>query len=77
MEKKFINLSEASQRTGLSRSFLYKLTSGRHIAHFKPSGKILFFDINDLDAWVSRNRVAPSNEIDQRANEYLLNKKMG
>ena len=76
MNKRFISLNEASQRTGLSRSYLYKLTSSKLITFFKPTGKLIFFDVDDLDAWLSRNRIAPSDEIKQKADEYLLNQKM-
>jgi len=76
MNKKFISVNEASTYTGLSKSYLYKLTSSRSIAFFKPAGKLVFFDIDDLDSWISKNRIAPSAEVNEKADEYLLNQKM-
>lgn len=34
---------------GVSRSFLYKLTMGRKIPHYKPNGKMIYFDLKDVE----------------------------
>ena len=40
--KKVLTFDEACDYTGLSRSYLYKLTSSGVIPHSKPNGKIIY-----------------------------------
>ena len=42
-QKKVLNLDEACDYTGMSRSYLYKLTSNGAIPHSKPGGKLIYF----------------------------------
>ena len=42
---------------GLSRSQLYKLAKNGHIPHYRPSGKLLYFNKQELDEWLCRNQV--------------------
>jgi excisionase family DNA binding protein len=53
------SLSEAAAYLNISRSYLYKLTASANIPHFKPQGKLIYFDKQDLDAWLRQNRVQP------------------
>jgi hypothetical protein len=54
---------------------LYKLTSTKHIPHFCPQGKKLYFKREELDTWLQRNRKAAKNEIDQMAIDYVIRNK--
>lgn len=63
--KEILNLDEASTHLQVSRSYLYKLTSAKEITHYKPSGKLIFFKKNDLDAWLLRNRESSFMEISE------------
>jgi excisionase family DNA binding protein len=69
--KAVLNFEEAVKYTGLSKSFLYKLTSNGEIACSKPSGKLLFFKRLDLDLFMLKNRKATSDEVEMKANTYL------
>lgn len=40
--KNVLSFEEASRFLNLSKSYLYKLTSGNLIPHYKPQGKTLF-----------------------------------
>ena len=42
-QKTVLSFSETAEYTGLSKSYLYKLTSGGVIPHYKPTGKMLYF----------------------------------
>lgn len=66
-EEKPLSLPEAADFLGISRSTLYKFTSSGEIAHFKPSGKKIFFEKSDLLAWLHRNRRSSEAEIEQQA----------
>lgn len=72
--KRILTFNEAAEFTGISRSYLYKLTSTQRIPHFKPTGKIIFFDREELEAWLSQNRVSTIAEIEGKAQAYCMRK---
>lgn len=55
---------------GISKSYLYKLTMRQQIPHYKPMGKMCYFNRAELEQWLQGNRVATSSEISQRAQAY-------
>ena len=55
-DKKTLTLDEGCKYTGYSKSYMYKLTSGQIIPHLKR-GKKVFFDKDELDAWLRYNKV--------------------
>lgn len=73
--KKVLTLGEAAQFTGLSKSYLYKLTSQQRIPHFKPTGKLVYFDREELEAWLAQNRVQTVHEIEDQAQGYCMGRK--
>ena len=40
--KEVLTFDETCDYTGISRSYLYKLTANRQIPHSKPNGKMIF-----------------------------------
>ena len=54
--KEIMTISECATYTGLSTSYLYKLTSKKEIPFFKPMGKRVYFKRSELDQWLLRNR---------------------
>ncbi|MDR2814879.1 MAG: helix-turn-helix domain-containing protein [Prevotellaceae bacterium] len=68
--KEILTFAEAAVYTGLSKSYLYKLTSEQRIPHYKPNGKMVYFDLNELMAWLRQNRVATLDEIERKAQRY-------
>lgn len=69
--KPVLNAQEAAIYTGLSESYLYKLTSAQEIPHFKPRGKMLYFNRIELDEWMQQNRVKSSHEIGKEAEQHV------
>ena len=65
---------EASAFLCLSKSYLYKLTSGNLIPHYKPQGKMLYFEKSELEAWLRQNPVKTKGQIEQEAQKYVLNR---
>ena len=57
--KDILTLQEASVYIGVSLSQLYKLTSTQCIPHYKPRGKMCYFEKKELDAWLLRNHNGP------------------
>lgn len=68
--KTVLTFDEASEYTGLSKSYIYKLTSSQRIPHSKPNGKIIFFNKEKLDNWLLNNEKKTDNEIDNKALSY-------
>jgi len=71
MEKTILNLTELSVYTGISKSYLYKLTHLGKIPFSKPFGKLIFFDKNDVDSWLLSNKQTTSIELDVKASTYV------
>ncbi|MGJ8667596.1 MAG: helix-turn-helix transcriptional regulator [Patiriisocius sp.] len=72
--KQVLTLEEACNYTGISRSYLYKLTSAGIVPHSKPNGKLIFFDINRLNEWLLQNNRKSKAEIKDEALDYVLKK---
>lgn len=53
--KEILNMKEVCQFLDISQSLLYKLTCNGEIPHFKPHGKIIFFEKKELVKWIKRN----------------------
>ena len=55
--KEILNMKDVCQYLNISQSLLYKLTCTGEIPHFKPRGKMIFFEKKELIAWIKRNKV--------------------
>ncbi len=76
VNKKVLTLEEVAAYTGLSKSYLYKLTSTRGIPCYKPRAKMVYFDRDEIDQWLLQNRIKTKAEIEAEAATYVtLNKK--
>ena len=53
--KDILNMKEVGQYLDISQSLLYKLTSNGEIPHFKPRGKMIFFEKKVLVEWIKQN----------------------
>jgi excisionase family DNA binding protein len=71
-QKTVLTFDEASVYTGLSKSHLYKLTSTGGIPCYKPTGKKLYFEKEELDDWMLRNKKLSQQEIDDKAEAHLM-----
>ncbi len=74
--KSVLSFDEASRFLNLSKSYLYKLTSSNLIAHYKPQGKMLYFEKSELEAWLRQNPVKTQEQITQKAQQYILGNKL-
>ncbi len=74
--KRVMNMEEACLYSGISKSTLYKLTCKGEIPHYKPSGKLIFFERDEFDAWLLGNRVKTRDEISREAMNYLMKKNL-
>ena len=44
------------------------------IPHYKPKGKMCYFNREELEEWLQSNRCATDAEISNRANKYCMEK---
>lgn len=77
--KSVLTLEEVCLLTGLAKSAVYKMTANRVIPHYHADGgKHLYFKKDEVEDWLTRNRVSSHNEDEQRAvNEYFSKKQKG
>jgi len=69
-----LDLGEAAAYLRQSKSHVYKLTSQGLIAHYKPTGKRIYFLKSDLDRYLLRNRRAGADEIEAAAASHLASR---
>jgi|JI6StandDraft_1071083.scaffolds.fasta_scaffold02025_4 excisionase family DNA binding protein len=75
LNKQVLNIDEVAIYTGLSKLYIYKLTSKNDIPHFKPNGKNIYFKKEEIDNWLMRNRQSTNEEIELEAINFTINKK--
>ena len=73
--KEVLTFDEACDHTGISRSYLYKLTAAGKIPHSKPNGKMLFFEKNKLVDWLLQNKRKSQQDIESEALAYTMRHK--
>lgn len=73
--KEVLTFEETCDYTGISRSYLYKLTASGSIPHSKPNGKLLFFEKAKINAWLLQNRTKSNLEIETEALNYTFKKR--
>lgn len=72
--KEVLTSDEAASYMGVSKSYLYKLTMEKKIPHYKPMGKMVYFNRQELEYWLQANRVATDEELNQQAQTYCIKK---
>jgi excisionase family DNA binding protein len=72
LQKKILNMEEASKFVGISMSDLYKRTCTNRIPFHKPSGKLIYFLREDLESWMLTNRQESMDEMKLKASNFRL-----
>ena len=70
--KEVLTFEETCDYTGISRSYLYKLTASGNIPHSKPNGKMIFFEKRKLNDWLLQNSRKSHAEITDDALKYTF-----
>ena len=70
--KEVLTSEETARYMGISLSYLYKLTMRQQIPHYKPMGKMCYFNRVEVEEWLQRNRVATDVELNDRAKAYCM-----
>lgn len=67
-----LNVQRASEYLGLAKATLYQMVHKNTIPHYKPTSKMLFFSRLELNKWVFINKIPTQEEIESKANKYVL-----
>lgn len=71
--KEILTVKEAKDFLGISESQLYKLTRTLSIPHYKPSGKTIFFNRQEIIDWVNsrpaRRRGIPQENMNANVSD--------
>lgn len=70
--KEVLTSDEAARYMGISKHYLYKLTARGEIPHYKPMGKMCYFNRAELEQWLQQNRCATAAEIADRAARHTM-----
>ncbi|MEZ4841765.1 MAG: helix-turn-helix domain-containing protein [Flavobacteriaceae bacterium] len=68
--KEVLTFEETCEYSGISRSYLYKLTASNNIPHSKPNGKMIFFEKKKLNEWLLQNSIKSNDDIEAEALSY-------
>ena len=68
-----LNLARAAEYLGIAKGSLRNLAGAGKVTFYKPGGKLLFFNREDLDAYAYRNRKLSDFEASNKA-EAILNR---
>lgn len=71
LNKKVLTLEEFCQYAGISKNYAYQLTSGGKIKFYRPFGKMIYFDLDDVVDFLKRNPVRDNAEIEKNATALM------
>lgn len=71
-QKEMLNVQELSDYIGMSTSSIYKLVYNNIIPFYKPNGKILYFDREEINTWLRQNKSQSISQLEQQALDYSL-----
>ena len=69
--KEVLTSDEAAAYMGIAKSYLYKLTMKKLIPHYKPMGKMCYFNRKELESWLQSNKVTVVD--DSNINSVIMN----
>lgn len=72
--KNVLNIDDVAILMGMSKGYVYQLTHDKKIPFYKPTGKQIYFDRSEVEAWMKRNRVNSVDEAQSKAVSYVVRK---
>ena len=66
-QKSIMTVDDLSEYLGLQPSYIRKMTHNREIPYYKPNGKKLYFQREEIDEWILSSRVATAEELRSEA----------
>ncbi|MCB6098451.1 helix-turn-helix domain-containing protein [Flavobacterium psychrophilum] len=71
----FANTEETSLYLSLSINYVRRLAREKQLPSTKPSGKCIYFKIEDLDNYLMNNKRISNKKIMEKATKYLFSNK--
>jgi excisionase family DNA binding protein len=71
-QKEVLTTDEVAEYMGATKSHIYKLTMKGEIPHYKPNGKVCYFNRKEIESWLQRNRIKTDIEIAEQATSYCM-----
>lgn len=70
--KKVLRIEDVALLTGFTKSRIYAMTCTGEMPHYKPTGKTVFFDRDEVEAWLTKKsaRIATREEVAQKVTGY-------
>lgn len=68
--KEVLTFDEACTYTGLSKSAMYKHTMNATVPCYRPTGKLVYFNRQELTNWLLSNRCSTQAELADKAQHY-------
>ena len=65
--KQVLTLEEAALFMGISKSSLYKMTHKHEMPFYRPNGKLIYFEKDELLKWMRQNRQKSEEETNEAA----------
>ena len=60
--KNVLGIDDMVALTGLSKSYIYKLTCRKEIPYYKPNGKLIYFDRQEVEGRMKQNGLCSLNK---------------
>ncbi|RXG16550.1 helix-turn-helix domain-containing protein [Leeuwenhoekiella aestuarii] len=73
-KKEVLTIKDVCHLYDISSSAVYKLTHGKKIPFYKPSGGKVYFKREEVQKYFLSNRVSSQDEIDREASKFLIDK---
>ena len=74
--KQILTVHDLNQLYGFAPSYVYKLTCGRLIPHYRR-GKTLYFKRLEVEQWLTTYRTASKEELQREAINHQIRKENG
>lgn len=64
-QKRFLSVREAAEYLDTTVAGVWKMCFNRQIRHYKPTAKRIFFDIEDIEEFITSGIVVPAKRPDK------------
>lgn len=72
LNKKMLTLDEFCSYSGISKNYAYHLTSTGKVKFYRPFGKMIYFDIDDIVFFLKKNSSETDEALNLKADRYLM-----
>lgn len=61
--KQLLTIDEAAHYLGVSKSYVYRMSCEHEITTYKPKGRLVYIDRDELNEWIKRYKFEPITKI--------------